>query len=376
MFVVYPHSSVTHAFAPAQVATATIVGRPRMNIDFPSPMQTWVGRATMVGWALDLDTITGTGVSNVQIWARRAGEANRFLGNATTSLFRPDVQQAFGTQYPANTGWFAIAGGLPPGMWTLTATALGMANEAMLSQSVDVILLDGLRLQIDLPSTNATLGTGTNLLAGWALDVGAANGTGVSAVHVWAVPTNGSPATFLGVATLGLSRPDVAAAFGSQFGNAGYVRAFNLPAGTYTLPVLPIGSYTLTAQMAGFKTYVRNRVPVQVAQTTRVDVVLEVGGVEERVTVTAEAPLMNTDTSDVGLVVNSEKFLDLPLTLGGDIRNASAFIFLSPGVSGSTWEKHIGGGGSFSDAVYYDGAALSVTPNNDGQYNPSVDAIA
>ena len=148
------------------------------------------------------------------------------------------------------------------------------------------------------------------------------------------------------------------------------------PAGTYTLPVLPIGSYTLTAQMAGFKTYVRNRVPVQVAQTTRIDVVLEVGGVEERVTVTAEAPLMNTDTSDVGLVVNSEKFLDLPLTLGGDIRNASAFIFLSPGVSGSTWEKHIGGGGSFSDAVYYDGAALSVTPNNDGQYNPSVDAIA
>jgi hypothetical protein len=39
-------------------------------------------------------------------------------------------------------------------------------------------------------------------------------------------------------------------------------------------------------------------------------------------------------------------------------------------------EKHIGGGGSFTDAVYYDGVALSVTPNNDAQYNPSVDAIA
>jgi len=148
------------------------------------------------------------------------------------------------------------------------------------------------------------------------------------------------------------------------------------PAGTYTLPALTIGSYALTAQLPGFKTYIRTRVPVQVAQTTRVDIVLEVGGVEERVTVTAEAPLLNTDTSDVGIVVNNEKFLDLPLTLGGDIRNASAFIFLSPGVSGNTWEKHIGGGGSFSDAVYYDGAALSVTPNNDGQYNPSVDAIA
>src|SRR5262245_29010746 len=50
------------------------------------------------------------------------------------------------------------------------------------------------------------------------------------------------------------------------------------PAGTYTLPVLPIGSYTLTAQMTGFKTYVRSKVPVQIAQTTRVDMILEVGG--------------------------------------------------------------------------------------------------
>jgi hypothetical protein len=153
-------------------------------------------------------------------------------------------------------------------------------------------------------------------------------------------------------------------------------RTVSGPAGTYTLPLLPNGSYMLTAQMPGFKTYVRSKVPVQVAQTTRMDIVLEVGGVEERVTVTAEAPLLNTDTSDVGIVVNNEKFLDLPLTLGGDIRNASAFIFLSPGVSGNTWEKHIGGGGSFTDAVYYDGAVLSVAPNNDAQYNPSVDAIA
>ncbi|MEX2264336.1 MAG: TonB-dependent receptor [Bryobacteraceae bacterium] len=40
-----------------------------------------------------------------------------------------------------------------------------------------------------------------------------------------------------------------------------------------------------------------------------------------------------------------------------------------------TWQKHIAGGSAFTDAVYYDGAALSVTPANDKQYNPSVDAI-
>ncbi len=145
--------------------------------------------------------------------------------------------------------------------------------------------------------------------------------------------------------------------------------------GNYTLPILPIGAYTITVQHAGFKTYVRNAIPVQVGQTTRIDIVLEIGQLEEKVTVTAEAPLISIDTSDVGTVINQQRFLDLPLALGGDIRNASSFIFLSPGVAGDTWEKHIAGGGSFTDAVYYDGVALQVAPNNDIQYNPSVDAI-
>src|SRR5438105_2088209 len=56
--------------------------------------------------------------------------------------------------------------------------------------------------------------------------------------------------------------------------------------GNYTLAILPIGNYTITVQHAGFKTYVRSQVPVQVAQTTRIDITLEVGQVEDRVTVT------------------------------------------------------------------------------------------
>ena len=116
--------------------------------------------------------------------------------------------------------------------------------------------------------------------------------------------------------------------------------------GNYTLPILSIGTYTITVQHAGFKTYVSNAVPVQVGQTTRVDIALEIGQLQEKVTVTADAPLISSDTSDVGTVINQKRFLDLPLTLGGDIRNASSFIFLSPGVSGNTWEKHIAGGGS------------------------------
>ena len=93
--------------------------------------------------------------------------------------------------------------------------------------------------------------------------------------------------------------------------------------------------------------------------------------------VAANASLVQTESTDVGTVVDNKRFVDLPLTLGGGIRNPSAFIYLSPGVSpGSTWEKHIGGGGSFNDQIYYDGIALSRGDlSNDAEVNPSVDAI-
>jgi hypothetical protein len=145
--------------------------------------------------------------------------------------------------------------------------------------------------------------------------------------------------------------------------------------GDYTIPLLTIGNYRVEAQAAGFKTSDFTGVPVQVGQTTRVNIQLEVGQVQEQITVTGTAGLLETDASDVGIVMNQATFLDLPLTLGGDFRRASSFIFLSPGVSGSTWEKHIGGGQSFTDAVYLDGAAMNDSPNNDGQYSPNVDAI-
>src|SRR5229473_3800978 len=62
-------------------------------------------------------------------------------------------------------------------------------------------------------------------------------------------------------------------------------------AGTYTIPLLSIGNYTLKVSIPGFKSYIRQAIPVQVSQTTRVDVQLEVGLVEERITVNATAPM-------------------------------------------------------------------------------------
>ena len=148
--------------------------------------------------------------------------------------------------------------------------------------------------------------------------------------------------------------------------------------GSYRLVGLPIGFYDLTAKAAGFNASVQRAVQIQTNQTATIDIGLNVGAVTESVTVQGGVPLIQTESADVSMVVESKQFLDLPLTLGGGIRNASSFIKLSPGVSPTgTWTKSISGGGGFQDQVYYDGIALSRGDlSNDSEVNPSVDAIA
>ena len=84
-------------------------------------------------------------------------------------------------------------------------------------------------MSIDSPGNNAVLQQ-PFAISGWAIDSVAASSAGIDTIHVWAYPlsTGGNP-IFAGVAALGGSRPDVGAAFGSQFANAGFylpVRGF------------------------------------------------------------------------------------------------------------------------------------------------------
>ncbi len=93
------------------------------------------------------------------------------------------------------------------------------------------------RMSIDMPRTGSAVAN-TFSVGGWALDLGSPSGTGIDSVQVWAYPTTGAAPTFVGVAALGVSRPDVGAAFGSsRFGVSGYSLAGTLPAGTYDIIV-------------------------------------------------------------------------------------------------------------------------------------------
>jgi hypothetical protein len=76
------------------------------------------------------------------------------------------------------------------------------------------------------------------VVSGWALDLAAREGSGVDTIHVWAFPVGGGQPTFLGVASQGEARADVAATYGAPFDRSG----FHL-----TVQDLAVGMYDIVA---------------------------------------------------------------------------------------------------------------------------------
>jgi len=153
--------------------------------------------------------------------------------------------------------------------------------------------------------------------------------------------------------------------------------------GQYRFPVLTIGDYRVTAVAKGFKTTTRSGVAVQIQSTSSLDIQLSLGEQTETVEVNAEAPQLQTESSDVGTVVTPAQVLDLPLsTNGAAIRNSQDFVFLTPatygtGTSGGTFEGGVSGGQAFGSEILFDGASLQVESFGDGFANeilPSVEA--
>lgn len=99
--------------------------------------------------------------------------------------------------------------------------------------------------------------------------------------------------------------------------------------GVYTIPDLPIGTYRMSATKNGFKVAITENVVVNVATTTRQDLTLEVGSVDQQVTITADAIQVETQTGAIGEVINGQQVRELPL-------NGRSFVQLTqlqPGVA-------------------------------------------
>src|SRR4029077_13530233 len=73
--------------------------------------------------------------------------------------------------------------------------------------------------------------------------------------------------------------------------------------GNFSVLQLPVGSYTLAVEQPGVSKYERTNIQVQVAVTTRVDVVLTVGSNTESVTVTADSTLLRTENAEQSMTI-------------------------------------------------------------------------
>ena len=102
--------------------------------------------------------------------------------------------------------------------------------------------------------------------------------------------------------------------------------------GGYNVPLLPVGAYEITITMPGFKQAVRSGINLVVGQEAVVDLTLEVGANTEQVTVTEEAPLVNTTTSSTSGVITEQQVKELPL----NGRSFDQLIALNAGVSNAT----------------------------------------
>jgi hypothetical protein len=135
--------------------------------------------------------------------------------------------------------------------------------------------------------------------------------------------------------------------------------------GIYRIPFLRPGMYRVKITSSGFKNFLRENVELRVGATLPIDAVLELGGVNETVQVSAAVQLLETETSTTGTVVTGEFFQRMPLYQ----RHPRAVLYLTPGVnaSGLAYAGSLSGfsinGGSTSNIGYFEDGMYGVQPS-------------
>jgi hypothetical protein len=107
------------------------------------------------------------------------------------------------------------------------------------------------------------------------------------------------------------------------------------PSGYYVAPALPPATYQVEFEIAGFRKYVRTGVKVDSAAKVQVDAVLTPGGIEEAVTVVAEATPLQSSTAQVSKTIESRQIQDLMI----NGRNPINLAMLKPGVRGGNFNS-------------------------------------
>jgi hypothetical protein len=155
------------------------------------------------------------------------------------------------------------------------------------------------------------------------------------------------------------------------------------PDGFYNLPFLAPAAYTISIESSGFKRYVRDGVRLNANDRVTVDAALELGNVNEQVTVTAEASALESATASTGEALESRQVSDLPLSgraalilsqVAYGVIPTGNIQFVRPYDAGGPSGISMGGAPSQTNELLMDGSPVT-TANLRSAYQPPLDAV-
>ena len=154
--------------------------------------------------------------------------------------------------------------------------------------------------------------------------------------------------------------------------------------GAYVFPSLPPGNYEIAIAAQGFQKQLQKNITLEINQAANLDVKLSVASLATEVQVTEEAPLLQTETGNVGTTINSQTLDELPLVQ----RDVMAVVRLAPGVVAKSQvgdarggrgvfnsNFSVGGGRTSTNEVLLDGAVNTIGDFNGVAFSPPPDAV-
>ena len=151
--------------------------------------------------------------------------------------------------------------------------------------------------------------------------------------------------------------------------------------GNFTIASVPAGVYNLTVEIAGFRKFEQLGLRIQVSQTARVDVSMQIGSVTDSVTVTEDVALLKTENATQSATVGREQLNQLPLNFAigaGAVRNPLSFLQLAPGASISGWNTiRVNGAPSGTFKIIFEGqdSSSGLDQRVSDESQPSVEAL-
>ena len=155
-------------------------------------------------------------------------------------------------------------------------------------------------------------------------------------------------------------------------------------AGLYEFPTIPVGKVQVKVAAAGFSNELRSPFSLEANQAARVDFHLKVGAVNQTINVTDAPPLLQTDSTQVGSVIDSGAASTLPLAsrdvneltlLAPGVLSANIFAFESPQTTFGTGRPYVNGAREQDNNFILDGMDVNQADNDDVAYTPAPDAV-